>query len=74
MRSISQCGVFGGEIALRLGLLDQVVGDGLDEAIGPGRILHRAGIVEGEDGVGFLGADAAVVVVAAAQLAGRLHP
>ena len=60
--------VLGGQIALGLGLLDQVVGDGLHEAVGPGRILHRAGIVQGEDDVGLLGRDAAVVVIVAAQL------
>ena len=60
--------VLGGEVALRLGLLDQIVGDGLDEAVGPGRILHGTGIVQGENDVGLLGRDAAVVVVVAAQL------
>ena len=61
-------GVGGGQVAFGLGLVDDVVGDGLDEAVGPGGVLHRAGIVEGEDGVGFFGGDVAVVVVAAPQL------
>jgi hypothetical protein len=61
-------GVLGGQVPLGLGLLDQIVGDGLDEAVGPGGILHRAGVVQGEDGLGFLGRDDAVVVVAAAHL------
>ena len=60
--------VLGGQVALGLGLLDQVVGDGLDEAVGPGRVLHGAGIVQGEDDVGLLGGDAAVIVIVAAQL------
>ena len=68
MRSISHRRLFGRQIALRLGLLDQIVGDGLDEAVGPCRVLHRAGIVQGQNGVGFLGRDAAVIVVVAAHL------
>ena len=60
--------VLGRQIALGLGLLDQVVGDGLDEAVCPGRVLHGTGIVQGEDDVGLLGRDATVVVVVAAQL------
>src|SRR5262245_33507195 len=36
-----------GQIALGHGLIDDEVGDGLDETIGPGRVLDGAGIVEG---------------------------
>ena len=60
--------VLGGQVARGLGLVDEVVGDGLDEAVGPGRILHGAGIVQGENDVGLLGGDAAIIVVVAAQL------
>jgi hypothetical protein len=60
-------GVLGGDIALGLGLLDDVIGDRLDKAVGPGWILHRAGVVHGQDGLGLLRRDAAVVVEVAAQ-------
>src|SRR5262245_23076527 len=61
-------GILGREIACRLGLVDDVIGDGFDEAIGPGRILDGAGVVERQDGLGFFSANTTILVVAAPQL------
>ena len=46
-------GVFSDHVALGLGLVDDIVGDRLDEEAGPCRVLHRAGGIEREQRLGI---------------------
>src|SRR5262245_15752164 len=46
--------VLGSKVAPRLGLLDKIIRDGLNKAVGPSRILHGTSRVQGKDDVGFL--------------------
>ena len=67
MRAISRLASSVGQIAFGLGLIDDEVGEGFDEEVGPRRVLQGAGLVQPEQQFGLLGRDDAVDVQRALQ-------
>ncbi len=61
-------GIVGDDVAFRLGLIDDVVGDRLDEEVLPGGILDGAGSIELEERLCLLRRDGGVIIESPPEL------